>query len=93
MGELFFRSWHHLSILYTGDNHAVFVLSIQWSYLGDLLSRTNGNIVSVTTEELERKGLPFKYCHLGSFAFVGDNRAVLQVPILISDYSLYPGKD
>ena len=38
--------------------------------------------MSETTEELERKGLaPFKYRHLGSFAYVGDNGAVLQVPI------------
>ena len=68
--------------MYTDNNHAIFVLSIQGSYLGDLLSRTNRNIVSETTEELERKGIaPFKYRHLGSFAYVGDNRAVLQVPI------------
>ena len=82
MGELFFRSWHRLSILYTGNNHAVFILSLQGSYLGDLLSRTNGNVVSETTEELKKKRIaPFKYRHLGSFAYVGDNRAVLQVPI------------
>ena len=66
----------------SGDNRATFILSIQGSYLGDLLSRTNGDILSETAEDLEKKGLaPFKYRHLGSFAYVGDNRAVLQVPI------------
>ena len=61
---------------------ATFILSIQGSYLGDLLSRTNGDILSETAGDLEKKGLaPFKYRHLGSFAYVGDNRAVLQVPI------------
>ena len=61
---------------------ATFILSIQGSYLGDLLSRTNGDILSETAVDLEKKGLaPFKYRHLGSFAYVGDNRAVLQVPI------------
>ena len=33
--------------------------------------------------ELEASGVsPFKYKHLGSFAYVGDNKAVLQLPII-----------
>ncbi len=58
------------------------VASQQGSYLGRLLSQTNGELLTQDTDELEKKGLaPFKYHHLGSFAYVGDNKAVLQVPI------------
>ena len=56
---------------------------LQGEYLGDLLSYTNGEIVKQTTQELKASKLkPFKYRHLGSFAYVGDNRAVLQLPII-----------
>lgn len=56
---------------------------VQGAYLGNLLSNTNGEVVSQTTQELETTKLkPFKYRHLGSFAYVGDNRAVLQLPII-----------
>lgn len=54
----------------------------QGSYLGELLSKTNGDNLSQSSEDLEKRGVaPFEYRHLGSFAYVGDNRAVLQVPI------------
>ena len=36
-----------------------------------------------STSELEKEGLKaFNYRHLGSFAYVGDNKAVLQLPII-----------
>ena len=40
--------------------------------------------MSQSVEELEqRKDIsPFKYKHIGSFAYVGDNKAVLQLPII-----------
>jgi len=58
------------------------VASQQGSYLGELLSKTNGDNLSQSSEDLEKRGVaPFEYRHLGSFAYVGDNRAVLQVPI------------
>lgn len=54
----------------------------QGEYLGALLSNTNGNIVTQTTAELEEKGVKgFEYRHLGSFAYVGNDRAVLEVPV------------
>lgn len=58
------------------------VASQQGKYLGRLLSQTNGEVLTQSKAELEKKGLaPFEYHHLGSFAYVGDNKAVLQVPI------------
>ena len=58
-------------------------LYIQGSYLGDLLSRTNGEITKQSTSELEKEGVKtFNYRHLGSFAYIGDNKAVLQLPII-----------
>ena len=66
------------------------MLHSQGEYLGSLLSYTNGEIVAQTTQELEKKKLkPFKYHHLGSFAYVGDNRAVLQLPIIGITLYLY----
>jgi NADH dehydrogenase FAD-containing subunit len=39
--------------------------------------------VKQSTSELEKKGVKaFNYRHLGSFAYVGDNKAVLQLPII-----------
>ena len=59
------------------------VASQQGVYLARLLNKTNGEVVVGATEELEqRKITPFKYRHLGSFAYVGDNRAVLQLPLI-----------
>ena len=47
------------------------------------MSNANGEIVTQTTEELQTARLkPFKYRHLGSFAYVGDNQAVLQLPVI-----------
>lgn len=57
--------------------------SLQGEYLGNLLSSSNGEVLSQSVEELERTGVtPFHYKHLGSFAYVGDNKAVLQMPII-----------
>jgi len=48
-----------------------------------LLSNTNGEVLSQQPEELEKEGVaPFKYRHLGSFAYVGGDKAVLQLPII-----------
>ena len=53
----------------------------QGKYLGALLSNTNGNIVSQSTSKLEETMKPFEYHHLGSFAYVGNDKAVLEVPV------------
>ena len=53
----------------------------QGKYLGALLSNTNGNIVSQTTSKLEETMKLFEYHHLGSFAYVGNDKAVLEVPV------------
>ena len=59
------------------------VASQQGEYLARLLNKTNGEVIAGTTEALEqRKIAPFKYRHMGSFAYVGDNKAVLQLPLL-----------
>ena len=56
---------------------------LQGEYLGELLSASNGEVVKQSVKELEGAGIsPFKYRHLGSFAYVGDNKAVLQLPII-----------
>lgn len=48
-----------------------------------MLSDSNGEVVKQPVQELEGGSLsPFKYHHLGSFAYVGDNKAVLQLPII-----------
>ena len=61
----------------------VIALILQGSYLGDLLSNTNGEIAKESVDELEKKRIkPFAYRHLGSFAYVGDNKAVLQLPLI-----------
>jgi NADH:ubiquinone reductase (non-electrogenic) len=59
------------------------VASQQGEYLGELLSKTNGNELLTESEDvLDSRGLhKFKYRHLGSFAYVGDNQAVLEIPI------------
>ena len=52
--------------------------------LGKLLSKTNGSneLLAQSVGELKKKGLyEFHYRHLGSFAYVGDNKAVLEVPV------------
>lgn len=52
-------------------------------FSGKLLSKTNGKeLLTNTEQELKMKGLhEFHYRHLGSFAYVGNNNAVLEVPI------------
>ena len=52
-------------------------------YVAKLLNKTNGEITSMSVEEMEKNMLkPFEYKHLGSFAYVGDNKAVLELPIV-----------
>lgn len=61
----------------------IIILILQGSYLGELLSNTNGEIAKESVDELEKKRIkPFTYRHLGSFAYVGDNKAVLQLPLI-----------
>ncbi len=56
---------------------------MQGKYLGELLSERNGEVVKQSVKELESAPIsPFKYKHLGSFAYVGDNKAVLQLPVI-----------
>ena len=58
-------------------------LHVQGGYLGELLSESNGEILTQSPANLEKKGVaPFNYSHMGSFAYVGDNKAVLQLPII-----------
>uniref|UniRef100_A0A7M5XKE2 External alternative NADH-ubiquinone oxidoreductase-like C-terminal domain-containing protein n=1 Tax=Clytia hemisphaerica TaxID=252671 RepID=A0A7M5XKE2_9CNID len=52
------------------------VAAQEGKYLGKLLSK-----VELSTADLKNVD-PFQYNHLGSFAYVGDNRAVLELPIL-----------
>ena len=52
-------------------------------YLGHLLTITNGDFTKQSVQELQKNGIkPFEYRHLGSFAYVGDNKAVLKMPVL-----------
>ena len=51
-------------------------------YVARLLNKTNGEVTSPSVEEMERTLKPFEYKHLGSFAYVGDNKAVLELPIV-----------
>ncbi len=51
--------------------------------MGTLLSNTNCDIVTQSPAKLEDVGVAaFRYRHFGSFAYVGDNKAVLQLPII-----------
>ena len=44
---------------------------------------TNGDIIKQSVQELQKISIkPFEYHHLGSFAYVGDNKAVLKMPII-----------
>lgn len=55
------------------------VASQQGRYLGKLFTK----IHSSENEDFKDLGLqPFSYRHLGSFAYVGDDKAVLKVPVL-----------
>ena len=51
----------------------------QGKYLGALLSNTNGNIVSQSTSKLEETMKPFEYHHLGSFAYVGNDKVQTKI--------------
>lgn len=51
-------------------------------YVAKLLNETNGEITSTSVEKTEKGLKPFEYKHLGSFAYVGDNKAVLELPIV-----------
>ena len=54
------------------------VAAQEGKYLGKLLSK---NETEVFTKDLKNVD-PFQYNHLGSFAYVGDNLAVLELPVV-----------
>jgi len=54
------------------------VAAQEGKYLGKLLSNHQEEIMNNNLNDVD----PFKYNHLGSFAYVGDNRAVLELPII-----------
>ena len=59
------------------------VATQQGKYLANLISKLEGEADIESSQDLETQGAkPFKYRHLGSFAYVGDNRAVLELPII-----------
>lgn len=60
------------------------VASQQGSYLGKHLTQlASQDVPSNANDDFKTMGLaPFSYRHLGSFAYVGDDKAVLKVPFL-----------
>jgi len=59
------------------------VATQQGKYLASLLSNLEKETDIEFSQDLGAQGAkPFKYRHLGSFAYVGDNRAVLELPII-----------
>ena len=59
------------------------VATQQGKYLANLLSKLVREVNLESSQDLGTYGAaPFKYRHLGSFAYVGDNRAVLQLPLI-----------
>ena len=52
--------------------------SFPGKYLGKLLNAHAADIVDGNTEGVA----PFMYTHLGSFAYVGKERAVLELPVV-----------
>ena len=57
------------------------VASQQGHYLGSLFTELSSK--SEEGQDFKEMGLePFKYRHLGSFAYVGDDKAVLKVPVI-----------
>ena len=59
------------------------VATQQGKYLANLICKTRDEIGKEANQDLASLGAqPFKYRHLGSFAYVGDNRAVLELPII-----------
>lgn len=59
------------------------VATQQGKYLANLLSSSIAEIGVEANQDLGAQGAtPFKYRHLGSFAYVGDNRAVLELPVI-----------
>jgi len=59
------------------------VANQQGMYLGHLLATTDGNVTKQSVLELQKAAIrPFEYHHFGSFAYVGDNKAVLQMPVI-----------
>ena len=58
--------------------HLVHFFLYSGKYLGKLLSRHADDLLNDLTDEIT----PFQYNHLGSFAYVGDHRAVLEMPIV-----------
>lgn len=59
------------------------VATQQGRYLASLLTKAGEDIGVEANQDLGAQGAEaFSYRHLGSFAYVGDNRAVLELPIL-----------
>ena len=59
------------------------VASQQGKYLGKLFSKHADIVGRVENQDLCSLEInPFKYYHLGSFAYVGDGRAVLELPVI-----------
>ena len=59
------------------------VATQQGKYLANLLSKSVKDIGIEANQDLEAQGAkPFTYRHFGSFAYVGDNRAVLELPVI-----------
>lgn len=54
------------------------VAAQEGKYLGKLLNKHKDDIANQRMRDVN----PFQYNHLGSFAYVGDNRAVLELPFL-----------
>jgi len=67
------------------------VANQQGKYLSHLLATTDGNVTKQTVLELQKAAIrPFEYHHFGSFAYVGENKAVLQMPVIgIDDVKVY----
>ena len=59
------------------------VATQQGKYLANLICNTQDEVGKEANQDLASLGAqPFTYRHLGSFAYVGDNRAVLELPII-----------
>lgn len=54
------------------------VAAQEGKYLAKLLNKNEEQIANRQLRDVD----PFQYNHLGSFAYVGDNRAVLELPLL-----------
>ena len=67
-------------------NYFYQVADQQGKYLGHLLTTTDGDVTKQSVLDLQKAAIrPFEYHHFGSFAYVGDNKAVLQMPVIGMD--------